>query len=347
MQKLPFGKNEKGEETSLYVFENKNHATMKVSDHGATLVSLLVPDRDGVMKDVVLGYDDAASYEGNTGYFGATIGRNGNRIGNSQMMIDGKLCKIPANENENNLHSGPNGFDRALWEVKGHTDNSITLYHLSTEEEQGFPGNLKVEVTYTLTDGNAVEISYRGEADKTTVMNFTNHSYFNLGGHDSGSIEGQKLQIFADSYTPVKDSKSIPTGEIAPVEGTPMDFRTMKPIGQDINADFEQLKFTDGYDHNFVLSDKAGEMKVMANAYCEETGIAMEASTDCCGVQLYVGSFITDRTGKGGAHYGRRNAFCLESQFYPDAVNKENFPSPIVKAGDVFTTKTVYRFYTK
>lgn len=347
MQTLPFGKNEKGEDTSLYVLENKNHAIMKVSDHGATLVSLLVPDRDGAMRDVVLGYDDAASYEKNTCYFGATIGRNGNRIANSEMTIDGKLCKIPANENENNLHSGPNGFDRLLWEVKGHTDSSITFFHLSTEEEQGFPGNLKVEVTYTLTDENAVEISYRGEADKTTVMNFTNHSYFNLGGHDSGSVEGQKLQIFAESYTPVKDSHAIPTGEIAPVEGTPMDFRTMKPIGQDINADFEQLEFTGGYDHNFVLSDKAGEMKVMANAYCEETGIAMEASTDCCGVQLYAGNFINDHKGKGGVAYGRRNAFCLESQFYPNAVNEPNFPSPIVNAGHVFTTKTVYRFYVK
>ncbi len=320
---------------------------MKVSDHGATLVSLLVPDKDHVMRDVVLGYDEASSYENNTGYFGATIGRNGNRIGNSRMMIDGKLCEIPANENENNLHSGPNGFDRALWEVKATSDNSITLFHLSTEEEQGFPGNLKVEVTYTLTDANAVEISYRGEADKTTVMNFTNHSYFNLNGHDSGSIEGQELQILADRYTPVKDSKSIPTGEIALVEGTPMDFRAMKPIGQDINADFDQIRFTDGYDHNFVLSDKAGEMKAMANAYCKESGIAMEACTDCCGVQFYAGNFITDRKGKGGADYHKRQAFCLESQFYPDAVNHENFPSPIVKAGNVFTSKTAYRFYVR
>ena len=347
METLSFGANKKGEKASLYVLENKNHAVIKVSDYGATLVSVIVPDKSGAMKDVVLGYDDASAYEKGTWYFGATIGRNGNRIDKSQMMIDGELCKIPANENENSLHSGPNGFDTVIWEVKSHTDNSITLFHLSTEEEQGFPGNLKVEVTYTLTDENAVEISYRGESDKTTVMNFTNHSYFNLGGHESGSVMNQKLQILAESYNPVRDSKSIPTGEIAPVEGTPMDFRTMKMIGQDIEADFEQLKFTDGYDHNYVLSDKAGEMKVMANAYCEETGIAMEASTDCCGVQLYAGNFIDDQTGKGGAHYGRRCAFCLESQFYPNAVNEEKFPSPIVKAGDVFTTKTVYRFYTK
>ena len=176
METLAFGTTQKGDKASLYVIENKNHAAIKVTDHGATLVSVLVPDRDGNQKDVVLGYDDAGEYEKHTYYFGATIGRNGNRIDKSQMMIDGKLCKIPANENENNLHSGPNGFDRVMWEVKGHTDNSITFFHLSTEEEQGFPGNLKVEVTYTLTDENAVEISYRGEADKTTVMNLTNHS---------------------------------------------------------------------------------------------------------------------------------------------------------------------------
>ncbi len=347
MQKVSFGKNSKGEETSLYIFENSNHGVMKVSDHGATLVSVLMPDREGIMRDVVLGYDTAAEYENHTCYFGATVGRNGNRIDNARIVIEGKEYQLTPNESEHNLHSGPNGFERVLWEVKGHTDNSITFYHLSTEEEQGFPGNLEVEVTYTLTEENAVEISYQGKADQTTVMNFTNHSYYNLGGHDSGSVEKQKLQILAEAYTPVKDRKSIPTGEIAPVEGTPMDFRHMKAIGQDIGADFEQLKFAGGYDHNYVLSDTAGEMKVMARAYCEETGIAMEASTECCGVQLYAGNFIGEQTGKGGAAYGDRCGFCLESQFYPDAVNQKNFPSSLVKAGETFTTKTIYRFYTE
>ncbi len=347
MQTVAFGRNQKGEETSLYIFENANHGVMKVSDHGATLVSLLVPDKEETIRDVVLGYDEASEYEKHTCYFGATVGRNGNRIDNARFVIEGKEYKLTPNESEHNLHSGPNGFERVLWEVKGHTENSITFYHLSKEEEQGFPGDLEVEVTYTLTEDNAVEISYQGKADKTTVMNFTNHSYFNLGGHDSGTVKKQKLQILADSYNPVKDRKSIPTGEIAPVEGTPMDFRKMKAIGQDIEADFEQLKFTGGYDHNYVLSETSGEMKVMARAFCEETGIAMEASTECCGVQLYVGNFIGDQTGKGGAAYCSRCGFCLESQFYPNAVNQENFPSPVVKAGEIFTTKTVYRFYTE
>lgn len=233
-----------------------------------------------------------------------------------------------------------------MWEVKEVTDNSITLSHFSSQEEQGFPGNLTAEVTYTITDDDTLEISYIGKADADTVMNFTNHSYFNLGGHDSGSVAEQELQILADSYTPM-DAKNIPTGEIAPVEGTPMDFRTMKPIGSDIDAAFEQLKLGGGYDHNYVLRDKPGEMSIIANAYCKENGIAMEASTDCCGVQLYTGNSIGAQKGKHGVEYGDRNGFCLETQFYPNAVNQENFPSPVVKAGEVYRSKTTYRLYLR
>ncbi|EOS23551.1 hypothetical protein C806_03057 [Lachnospiraceae bacterium 3-1] len=347
MDRLSFGKNRQGKETFLYILKNHNDIVIKVSDHGATLVSVLVPDKNGNIQDVVLGFDSTAEYENHTCYFGATVGRNGNRIDKAQMVIDGNLCQLTANQGCFNLHSGPNGFDRVLWEVKEYTENSITFFHLSREEDQGFPGNLEVEVTYTLTDENAVEISYKGKTDKTTVMNCTNHSYFNLGGHNSGSMEQQYLQILAEGYTTVWDENSIPTGEIAPVEGTPMDFRKMKPIGQDIQADFEQLKFAGGYDHNYVLDDKPGNMKVMANAYCEETGIAMEASTDCCGVQFYAGNFIGDQVGKGGAAYSNRCGFCLESQFYPNSVNQKNFPSPLIHPGEEFTTKTIYRFYTK
>lgn len=344
METQAFGTNQMGEKTSLYILENKNHMKIKVSDHGATLVSVLVPDKEGTLKDVVLGYDSASEYENHTCYFGATVGRNCNRLESAQVVIDNTPCTIPVDERGISLHSAPNGFERALWKVKESSDSSITLSHLSTEEEQGFPGNLEVEVTYTLTDDNAVEISYQGKADKATVMNFTNHSYFNLGGHDSGPVLNQKLQILAESYTPVKDAMSIPTGEIAPVAGTPLDFRTMKPIGQDIEADFHQLNFAGGFDHNFVLSEKPGELKAMANAYCEETGIAMEAFTESCGVQFYAGNFIGSQTGKGGAAYEDRCGFCLEAQFYPNALNRENFPSSVVKAGEVFTTKTIYRF---
>lgn len=345
MKTEAFGSIQSGKKATLYILENKNHTVVKVTDFGATLVSVLFADKDGVMKDMVLGYDDAASYEKGTSCFGATIGRNGNRIKDARFTIDGKEWVIEANENNNSLHSGKNGFNHLMWEMKESGDNYVTFYHYSPQEEQGFPGNMHVTVTYTLDEEDTVHITYHAKADADTVMNFTNHSYFNLAGHDSGVMLNQKLQLFADAYTPDEDSHSIPTGEIAPVAGTPMDFTTMKPIGQDINADFEQLHFTGGYDHNYVLSDKPGTMRQMAKAECDASGIAMDAYTECCGVQLYAGNFIGTQTGKGGVTYGDRHGFCLESQFYPNAVNEKNFPSPVVPANTEYHSETKYHFY--
>lgn len=345
MKTEAFGSIQSGKKATLYILENKNHTVVKVTDFGATLVSVLFADKDGVMKDMVLGYDDAASYEKGTSCFGATIGRNGNRIKDARFTIDGKEWVIEANENNNSLHSGKNGFNHLMWEMEESGDNYVTFYHYSPQEEQGFPGNMHVTVTYTLDDEDTVHITYHAKADADTVMNFTNHSYFNLAGHDSGVMLDQKLQLFADAYTPDEDSHSIPTGEIAPVAGTPMDFTTMKPIGQDINADFEQLHFTGGYDHNYVLSDKPGTMRQMAKAECDASGIAMDAYTECCGVQLYAGNFIGTQTGKGGVTYGDRHGFCLESQFYPNAVNEKNFPSPVVPANTEYHSETKYHFY--
>ncbi len=345
MKTEAFGSIQSGKKATLYILENKNHTVVKVTDFGATLVSVLFADKDGVMMDMVLGYDDAASYEKGTSCFGATIGRNGNRIKDARFTIDGKEWVIEANENGNSLHSGKNGFNHLMWEMKESGDNYVTFYHYSPQEEQGFPGNMHVTVTYTLDDEDTVHITYHAKADADTVMNFTNHSYFNLAGHDSGVMLDQKLQLFADAYTPDEDSHSIPTGEIAPVAGTPMDFTTMKPIGQDINADFEQLHFTGGYDHNYVLSDKPGTMRQMAKAECDASGIAMDAYTECCGVQLYAGNFIGTQTGKGGVTYGDRHGFCLESQFYPNAVNEKNFPSPVVPANTEYHSETKYHFY--
>ena len=345
MKTEAFGSIQSGKKATLYILENKNHTVVKVTDFGATLVSVLFADKDGVMKDMVLGYDDAASYEKGTSCFGATIGRNGNRIKDARFTIDGKEWVIEANENNNSLHSGKNGFNHLMWEMKESGDNYVTFYHYSPQEEQGFPGNMHVTVTYTLDDEDTVHITYHAKADADTVMNFTNHSYFNLAGHDSGVMLDQKLQLFADAYTPDEDSHSIPTGEIAPVAGTPMDFTTMKPIGQDINADFEQLHFTGGYDHNYVLSDKPGTMRQMAKAECDASGIAMDAYTECCGVQLYAGNFIGTQTGKGGVTYGNRHGFCLESKFYPNAVNEKNFPSPVVPADTEYHSETKYHFY--
>lgn len=345
MKTEAFGSIQSGKKATLYILENKNHTVVKVTDFGATLVSVLFADKDGVMKDMVLGYDDVASYEKGTSCFGATIGRNGNRIKDARFTIDGKEWVIEANENNNSLHSGKNGFNHLMWEMKESGDNYVTFYHYSPQEEQGFPGNMHVTVTYTLDEEDTVHITYHAKADADTVMNFTNHSYFNLAGHDSGVMLDQKLQLFADAYTPDEDSHSIPTGEIAPVAGTPMDFTTMKPIGQDINADFEQLHFTGGYDHNYVLSDKPGTMRQMAKAECDASGIAMDAYTECCGVQLYAGNFIGTQTGKGGVTYGDRHGFCLESQFYPNAVNEKNFPSPVVPANTEYHSETKYHFY--
>ena len=345
MKTEAFGSIQSGKKATLYILENKNHTVVKVTDFGATLVSVLFADKDGVMKDMVLGYDDAASYEKGTSCFGATIGRNGNRIKGARFTIDGKEWVIEANENNNSLHSGKNGFNHLMWEMKESGDNYVTFYHYSPQEEQGSPGNMHVTVTYTLDDEDTVHITYHAKADADTVMNFTNHSYFNLAGHDSGVMLDQKLQLFADAYTPDEDSHSIPTGEIAPVAGTPMDFTTMKTIGQDINADFEQLHFTGGYDHNYVLSDKPGTMRQMAKAECDASGIAMDAYTECCGVQLYAGNFIGTQTGKGGVTYGDRHGFCLESQFYPNAVNEKNFPSPVVPANTEYHSETKYHFY--
>lgn len=349
MVKKSFGKTNDGTECSLYSFTNKNNVTMAVTDFGATLVSVIVPDKDGVLRDVVLGYDSPQEYIDNTCYFGTVIGRNGNRIDKGRFEINGKTYQMAVNDNENNLHSGPDGFDIRRWEVKlvDEEKNSIMFLLFSPDGDQGFPGNFQIAVTYTLTDDNEIVLHYEGHSDADTVANLTNHSYFNLNGHDSGSVEELTLMIAADAYTPVRDHQAIPTGEIAEVGGTPMDFRTAKMIGRDIEADFEQLRFVGGYDHNYVLADEAGTMKKMAEAHSAKTGITMEAYTDCCGVQFYGGNFITEHTGKGGVIYRKRQGFCLESQYYPNAVNEPEFPSPVLRAGEKYESVTFYKFSAK
>ncbi|MDY3250329.1 MAG: aldose epimerase family protein [Candidatus Choladocola sp.] len=349
MEKRYFGKLKDGSDTYLYSFTNKNKVTMEVTDLGATLVNLVVPDREGRLTDVVLGYEEAQDYLDNTCFFGAVIGRSGNRIGKARFEINGRTYRLAVNDNENNLHSGPNGYSFRKWTVEKTDEetNSIRFCLNSPDGDQGYPGNFRIAVTYTLTDDNEVMLHYEGCSDSDTIANMTNHSYFNLSGHDSGSMEDQILTLHASCYTPVVDSQAIPNGEIAPVAGTPMDFTEPKPIGRDIEADFEQLKFVGGYDHNFVLDKEAGTMCKMAEAYSEKTGIRMEAFTDCCGVQFYAGNFITDQTGKGGVTYGRRHGFCLESQYFPNAVNQPEFPSPVLKAGEKYDSKTSYRFSVK
>lgn len=343
VEKQFFGKTKDGKDVMLYSVTNANGSIMKVSDFGAVLVSVLIADKNGDIKDVVLGYDDVAHYEVSAPHFGATIGRNGNRIDQASFLLNGKKVQLTPNENENNLHSGPDGYEFMMWDAEL-KEQAVTFKHHSPDGEQGFPGNFDIAVTYTLTDDDAVEIHYEGICDQDTVANMTNHSYFNLGGHDSGNVYDHMLQIHASSYTPVIDSKSIPTGEIASVKDTPMDFTQPKTIGQDIDADFEQLIFTGGYDHNYILDKEDGAFACMASAYCEKTGIKMDAYTDCPAVQFYAGNFIENEPGKNGVIYGKRQGFCLESQYCPNAVNEPNFAQPFLKAEEKYDTKTVFKF---
>lgn len=344
-----FGKLPTGEEVKLFHLENKSGAYAEVLQYGAILVKVCVPDRDGNLTDVVLGYDDIEGYLTNGCFFGACIGRNGNRIADARFKLEGRDVILAKNEGENNLHSGPDGFEKKLWEVKDidQDDNRVTLGRISPDGENGFPGEFNVSVTYEFTEENGVRIVYAGISDRTTVANMTNHSYFNLSGEGRGNILDQYLTIHAQEFTPVGEG-SIPLGENASVEGTPMDFRREKQIGQEIDADYEQLKITGGYDHNYVTEGYTqAEIREIACARSAETGIFMEALSDCPCVQFYAGNFIEDEKGKNGHVYHKRHGFCLETQVEPNAVNVEEFHSPVLEKGARYYSETVYRFSVK
>lgn len=353
MNRTVFGAAEGEQKVSLFTLKNRNGMEITMSDLGAVLTRVIVPDQEGHPRDVVLGYESPEEYRKNTNtYFGSTIGRNGNRLEGAAVTLEGKVYHMTPNEGENNLHSGPDGYQIRMWDVKETAEdrNEVTFVLESPDGDQGFPGNLKLEVTYALTDENEIRITYKGVSDAETVFNPTNHSYFNLGGHDSGTILNHVLTLMADSYTPVRDSASIPTGEKADVTGTPMDFRQGKAIGLDIDADFQQLQYTGGYDHNFVINQNAVSDDTTTGLYraavavCSESGITMEVDTDRPGVQLYAGNFLKEEPGKGGVKYGKRCGFCLETQYFPNAANEPAFASPIIKANEPCVTETVYRF---
>ena len=333
-----------GKPIALYVLKNANGAEACVTNWGGRLVSLMVPDKAGKMTDVVLGYDSIQAYISSTGNFGALIGRYGNRIANAKFSLDGEEYSLPANDNSNCLHGGPNGFDRQVWTANQIADNAVELTYISKDGEAGFPGNLNVKVTYTLTDDNAMDIKYEATTDKKTIVNLTNHSYFNLSGIPGSTILDHQLSINADNYTPV-DSLLIPTG-IETVEGTPMDFRTDKTIGKDIGVDYEPLVFGKGYDHNWVLKNE-GKFDKVAEVAGDESGIHMSVLTDLPGVQIYTANFLDGVKGRDGAVYEMRDAICLETQYYPDAIHHENFPGPICKKGEKYDTRTAYRFRVK
>lgn len=343
IEKRNFGKNGRGKVATLFVFKNKNGMVMEVSDFGATLYALLVPDGKGNTLDVVLGYDDPAGYEGPGGtFFGATVGRNANRIGKARFVLNGQEYRLDANDGQNNLHSGYEFYNHRIWQVKAIDGNAITFSLHSPDGDQGYPGALDLDVTYTLREDNAVQIDYLGLPEADTIINVTNHSYFNLNGHASGSIEKHRLWLNADHYTRA-DSESIPTGEIAPVEGTPMDFRLEKEVGRDIDEPYEALIFGKGYDHNWCLNNQ-GEFAKVAQLTGDQSGIIMEVYTDLPGVQIYSGNFLTEEPGKKTAVYRHRAGICFETQSWPDAPNHENFPSSVYRAGTEYRTTTVYKF---
>ena len=296
-------------------------------------------------KDVLLGYDDVQDYEQGTCYFGAIIGRNGNRTKDAQVVIDGHVYQMEKNEGENNLHSGSEGYSNIIWDASVDEDgNSVSFHHVGADGEQGLPGTFDITVTYTLTMENEVKIHYEGTSDKDTIANMTNHGYYNLAGHAAGKIEDHILWLDADAFTPVGQGM-IPTGEILPVEGTPMDFRAAKSIGADIEADYEQLKIAGGYDHNYVLNNSNGTLRKIAEVSEPESGRRMEVFSDAVGVQFYAGNFVESiPKGKEGVVYQKRSGLCLETQGFPDATHHETFPSTVLRAGAKYETTTIYYF---
>ena len=341
-----FGKMPDGETVNLYTLTNRSGMRVAITNYGGRIVSIIVPDRKGQMADVVLGFDNLDGYLATNPFFGALVGRYANRIGGAKFTLDGKEYHLAANDGPNSLHGGVKGFDKQVWkarEIPGQHPG-LELTYLSKDGEENYPGNLSVKVVYTLMGHNALQIDYSATTDKDTVLNLTNHSYFNLAGQGNGDILKQEMMINADSFTPI-DGTLIPTGEIRKVEGTPLDFRKSTPIGERIDADDEQLKFGKGYDHNFVLNRSGHGLTLAARATDPESGRVLEVLTTQPGIQFYSGNFLDGTIhGRDGKVYGRRSAFCLETQHFPDSPNKPSFPSAELKPGQTYHETTVFKF---
>lgn len=331
--------------TLLFLLKNANGMEVALTNYGARIVSVMVPDRAGNWQDVVLGFDRIGDYVAQDNNFGATIGRYGNRIAHGKITVAGVEYRLPQNNFGHTLHGGPEGFDKKVFDAVQHDSQHVVFSYLSKDGEAGFPGNLMVKVCMTLTDENAIDIEYEAETDKETVVNLTNHSYFNLSGDGNSNILSHELMIDADGFTPVDDT-FMTTGVIDSVEGTPMDFRRATPVGERIGMyDFVQLKNGDGYDHNWVLNTEGDVTKVAASVYSPETGILLEVFTSEPGLQVYSGNFLDGtNVGKKGAVYHKRNAICLESQKFPDSPNKPEWPSPYLKPGEKYGSRCIYKF---
>ena len=339
-----FEKTIDGKQNHLYILKNKNGVQAVITNYGAHLVSLAVPDKTGKLTDVVIGFDNTDAYKkALSAFYGATIGRYGNRIAKGHFVLDGHSYNLFINNKPNTLHGGKKGFNDVVWDTKLVNDSTITLTYLSKDMEEGYPGNLNCSVTYELTDDNAVKISYEATTDKNTIVNLTNHSYFNLNGIGSGTILNHSVEMKAANYTPI-DNTSIPSGPIALVAGTPFDFTKPATIGSRINDNNGQLKNGKGYDHNFVL-DKHDITTPVATVIGDKSGIKMEIFTTEPGLQFYSGNFMTGaNTMLGGKTDGYRTGFAVETQHYPDSPNRPDFPSTVLKPGDVYKTVTIYKF---
>ena len=345
VKREPFGQMPDGAAVEIFTLRNAAGVEVRAISYGGIITSLRVPDRNGTFDDIVLGFDRLDGYLKDPPFFGAIIGRYGNRIAKGQFTLDGATYELATNNGPNHLHGGTKGFDKVLWTaapVEG--KNAVTFTRTSPDGEEGYPGNLQVQVTYTLTDQNELIVDYRATTDKATVVNLTQHSYFNLAGHASGDILGHELMLNADRYTPV-DGTLIPTGELAPVEGTPFDFRTPTAIGARIGDADPQLKNGQGYDHNWVLNRSGDGLQLAARVVEPKTGRTLEVRTSEPGIQFYSGNFLDGTlTGKQGATYNHRTGFCLETQHFPDSPNHPNFPSTTLRPGEEYRTTTVFTF---
>lgn len=337
-----------GAQTGLYTITNASGMEVCITNFGGRVVSIMAPDKDGNMLDVVLGFDNVQSYIDVPSDFGASIGRYANRINDGKFTLDGVEYALPTNNFGHTLHGGPAGWQYQVYEVEEVTPNSIVLVRNSPDGDENFPGNVVAKVTYTLTDDNKLDIAYEAETDKPTIINMTHHSYFNLNGDPKNNILDNILWLNADNYTPV-DSTYMTTGEILPVAGTPMDFTSPKAVGAEIeNFDFEQLKNGNGYDHNWVLNTAGDISQVAAELYSPNTGIVVRVYTDEPGIQFYSGNFLEGNAiGKKGIAYGQRSAVCLETQHYPDSPNKPEWPSVVLRPGETYTSRCIYEFATK
>ncbi|WP_083191646.1 aldose epimerase family protein [Formosa haliotis] len=348
--KSKFGTSPDGQQVDLYTLKNTNGMEVQVITLGGIITTLKVANKDNIFEDVVLGFDTLEPYLSNPTYFGAIIGRYGNRIANGTFSLEGKTYNVAINNGPNHLHGGTVGFDSVIWKAEPiENDDSVALKlnYLSPDMEEGYPGNLNTTVLYTLTANNALEVTYEAETDKTTVVNLTQHSYFNISGDFTKQVLESELMINADRYVPVNED-AIPLGELAPVQGTPFDFRSPKLVGKDIEANDIQIKHGAGYDHSFVINNPEQGVRLAATVYDQSNGRFLEVFTDQPGVQLYTANYLNNTLpSKQGGTYGRRTGLCLETQHYPDSPNQTDFPSTVLHPGETYHSKTIFKFSVK